>query len=711
MPGLRDLIDLFGDIFDQLTVTDGPIYVSPPPADWDPVTEPGSGILEDPYHLISTALAKAGGGRNVYLRGGQYVEAVKAVGVNGSESNTILVKPYRHEQVTIDCFVADFLHPSDKAFWKKVDDGGEDEYVWTQSFPGGEGAQITRGAFLETHQHTRLVTYHHLEDLRADNELDPRDLPTGDNRVWRAVENTATGETELVETDEFRNWVYMGPGIWFDPDPLRRELHIRMSHTHNKVIGWPDYTGPRDPSQVRLALSTQGSHAVFLQNCNHIRFSDLEIRFGGEDTIRIRNCSDIEFDHVNIRAGSRAIRLEADDQLLPDGSEEHNADIVFQHCEIDGGTPTWFFRSDRKDEYRYVPADIPNATVAQVQTNHLGHATTSVLISSRRNASNIQIHHCKIFNGHDVCIFGERVRFHHNWVHNINDDALYMGSDALYMGSDETVTTDDARIYRNVITQCLSALSFAAKDPLGHVRIFRNLFDLRQPTLGIRPRHDGDNPMRQGQLFKSNGPEGPIDLWHNTCLTLNAGAKVVDGEAVDHNDAGFSHYANLQEGGDLAGRRRAFNNIFVAAYPVDGITKPIAFLPAGPKGPTDGNTYHRVGPPAPMVQAFIVAEDATEYFTLAAYHNEYGWEGQGWLADPTFVSYDTWAGYPFLDDDLRLRDGNVATVAIGMDDDIDSVERQAGGILALIFGHERGCYWGSWDRLHVGVDGNDVFPA
>jgi hypothetical protein len=41
MPGLRDLIDLFGDIFDQLTVTDGPIYASPPPADWDPVTEPG----------------------------------------------------------------------------------------------------------------------------------------------------------------------------------------------------------------------------------------------------------------------------------------------------------------------------------------------------------------------------------------------------------------------------------------------------------------------------------------------------------------------------------------------------------------------------------------------------------------------------------------------------------------------------------------------
>jgi hypothetical protein len=105
----------------------------------------------------------------------------------------------------------------------------------------------------------------------------------------------------------------------------------------------------------------------------------------------------------------------------------------------------------------------------------------------------------------------------------------------------------------------------------------------------------------------------------------------------------------------------ALNNIFVAAHPVEGITKPIAFLAGGLKGPTDGNTCHRVGPSAPTVQAFIVTGDGTKYFTLAAYHNEYGWEGQGWLADPTFVSYDTWAGYPFPDDDLRLRDGNVAT--------------------------------------------------
>jgi hypothetical protein len=78
MPGLRDPIDLFGDIFDQLTVTDGSIYVSPPPADWDPVTEPGSGTLEDPYHLISTALAKA---IQVKRSGSTYGYRVKSIDV------------------------------------------------------------------------------------------------------------------------------------------------------------------------------------------------------------------------------------------------------------------------------------------------------------------------------------------------------------------------------------------------------------------------------------------------------------------------------------------------------------------------------------------------------------------------------------------------------------------------------------------------------
>ena len=215
---------------------------------------------------------------------------------------------------------------------------------------------------------------------------------------------------------------------------------------------------------------------------------------------------------MHVRAGSRAIRFEAD---KPAG----NTSIVWHDSEIDGGMPTWFFRSDRKDEYRFVPATVKNATKAQVQENLLGKSTTAPMISTAKHAADIEIHHCEIFNGHDVCLFGHDMRFHHNWVHNINDDALFMGG--------EDADTEDAWIYRNVITQVLTVFSFASETPLGQMRIFRNLIDIREPTLGIRRGKPGDIPFRMGQFYKSNGLEGKIDWWHNTCLVLNAGASSV----------------------------------------------------------------------------------------------------------------------------------------------------------------------------------------
>jgi hypothetical protein len=687
--------DLFEGIFGGLCCTGGPIYVSPPPPNWDEATAPGSGTISDPYHSITTGITKAAGGHNVYLRGGQYIELVKVAGISGTPNCKILVQPYRHETVSIDCILPEFLNPTPLAHWDPVDNGGGDEFIWTQPFNGGQAEQVTRGAFLETHQHTRLITYGHLEDLRAPNELDPRDDPTGDNHVWiRDPVTHVKGPTK--DPKRYRNWVYMGPGIWFDPEC--RQVHIRLSHTHNSINGWPDYTGITDPRRVRLALSEELSHALFLTGCNHIRFKDLTVRFGGQDTIRLRDCNDIEFDHVNIRAGGNAIRLEAE-------PSEHNTKIVFQHCEVDGGIPTWFFRSDIKDGYFYVPADITDATANQVQENTLGSSTTNVLISSRQNASEVHIHHCKIFNGHDIIVFGNQTRFHHNWVHNINDDALFMGS--------KVSGTDEAWIYRNVITQCLTTLSFAADDPAGQMRIFRNLIDIRQPTLGIRPGHPGDNPFRQGQLYKSNGLEGPFDLWHNTCLVLNAGASTIDGHPADLNNAGFTHYKAFNDGTDVAGRRRAYNNIFVAAYPFQGITKPIAFLPPNTfHGPTDGNTYDRVGPQDPDVPGFVVTGDPAAYSDIGDYQAVYKpWEDRGRRENPEFLSFDYGDGQPHAGDDLRLQGSSPAkNTAIPMPGDMDNIERTAGGIFDLFFGHDRGCYWASWDRMWVGVDGLERFP-
>jgi hypothetical protein len=687
MSGVGDLLkDIVGDVV-GLFGTDDSIYVSPPPPGWNETADPGSGTISDPYHSITTGITMAAGGGTVCLRGGQYIEPVEVAGISGTPDRKIVVQPYRREKVTIDCLLPEFLDPT---HWEPADNGGEDEFIWTEPFYGGQAEQVTRGAFLETYQHTRLITYDHLEDLRAKNELDPRDATTGDNQVWDS--GGATGK--------YRNWVYMGPGIWFDPDPNCRQVHIRLSHTHNGINGWPDYTGITDPREVKLALSTELSHALFLRHCSHIRFKDLTVRFGGQDTIRLRDCCDIEFDHVNIRAGSSAINLHAEEN-------EHNKKIVFQHCEVDGGIPTWLFRSDIKNGYSYVPAETTNATANQVQENTLGAGTTAVLISSGKNASEIQIHHCKIFNGHDTAVFGNQMRFHHNWVHNFNDDLYIQGKGG---------STDEAWIYRNVITQCLTALSFAAKEPAGQVRIFRNLIDLRQPILGTRPGHRCDNPFRQGQLYKdSNELEGPFDLWHNTCLVLNAGATTVDGQQLQLNVAGFSHYKRFEdEHHNVAGQRRAYNNIFVAAYPFQGIIKPIAFLPPNTfQGPTDANTYHRAGPQGPNVSRFEVSgHPATTFPDISDYRQVHKpWEDSGRREDPGFVSFDYYDGQPHLDDDLRLQDGSPAkNAAILMPADMANIERAAGGIFAWFFGHDRGCYWASWDRMCVGVSGLERFP-
>jgi hypothetical protein len=113
------------------------------------------------------------------------------------------------------------------------------------------------------------------------------------------------------------------------------------------------------------------------------------------------------------------------------------------------------------------------------------------LRATRRNVGVI-VHHCEIFNAHDSYVFGDGMEFHHNWVHNLNDDGIAVSAHA---------ETNNAKIYCNVMTQCLTALSFAANE-VGPVHIYGNLFDLREPTLGRRPTGGAvPDSLRQGHAL------------------------------------------------------------------------------------------------------------------------------------------------------------------------------------------------------------------
>ena len=676
-------------------------YVSPPPAGVAVEDAPiGAGTFEDPFHSIAHAIRQANGGGTVYLRNGQYVESIDVTGISGTGDRPIVVRPRNVERVTIDSTVLQFRGPIPNTDWEPVP-GQEGEFISTARFdptPGAGSTVVSAGAFIDREdpetgraRHTRLVSYDRLEDLRSQNQL-----WTDDVAGHETLKKDEHGN--WVPTGILRQYVYMGPGIWFDKRTGAdgRRVHIRLSPTTNQIDGWPDYTGQADPRRLRLALSTDESHVLRLVTCQNMRFENLTMRFGGLDTIRLRNCAEVVFDHITIWAAGRAIRLEIDN----DSSEELNRDIEVKHCEIDGGLPTWFFRSDRKDEYNFRP--VPGGPVEE---NGLGHATGGTLISSDLRARAIAVHHCEILNGHDVAAaFGDSSTFHHNWVHNINDDGLIMTG---------TPDTENAKIYRNAITQCLTGLSFAGGQ-VKQLYIFRNLFDLRKRTLGNRPRQTGEqHSLRHSLFFKDGASEGPFDLFHNTCLVLDPGGigDPPDGIVA----AAFRHYGFPLD--DHQGRRRAVNNIFVAVYSQPGRAKAIAFLPPNTfAGPTDGNLYHRLG--TGDLEKFLVPTHVQGAFKkhpeLHTYQDdEFPYEKDGRSKDPLFRSFDAIAGAPLPTDDLRLQANSPARNSpVTLPGELKNMDKAASGFgpFYILFPRDRGCYYWSGDRLRVGVEGRRRFP-
>jgi hypothetical protein len=329
---------------------------------------------------------------------------------------------------------------------------------------------------------------------------------------------------------------------------------------------------------------------------------------------------------------------------------------VLTNCLVDGGMPPWYFRSDRKDGYDYL---LNGATLH----NGLGETTVRALLEGVGDCTETTIRYCEFSNGHDLLLFGMTMDFSRNWVHNLNDEALYA----------ETRGVTGLKVHENVIEQCLSGLSFAADNLPGNgASVYRNLFDLRRPTAGVRPRPAGAEPaepLRLGQFFKGNFPDGRLDLFHNTVLVKNQ----TDGRSS------LAHLNDAQPDADPPvcpfHPRRSFNNIFVTVNLVEKARKPISWLP-NPTWPaaTDGNCYFRTGEFAvgdlfrhfryafPGITGIVPgagfptleALRAGTIFKHSRLAHPPGYEASSIAEDPRFRSVDP-ALEPAPEDDLRLR--------------------------------------------------------
>jgi hypothetical protein len=652
------------------------------------------GTLDKAFRTIAKGVSVLKAGDVLNLRHGVYIEPVDIAGKAGP----IVIRSYPGEHAYIDGSLPQFRKNNNSDWVRAVlvdPTAHPDEYIsvemFTQEF-------VNRGAFLDRNPYTRLITYSKLEDLRATNQTFDK-LNAADPRPGPAV----FLECEAADTDQacatypgqdhrfkpagYRHpWVYMGPGIWFDNanGNANGKIHIRLSRTTNNVPGLADYAGDVDPGLVPLAISPKNLTTLTVRGSTDVRLENLSVRYGGEYTVQVQNNVNVTFDHVRIFAGSYGMR----------GSSNG---LVFRNSEIDGGVPTWYFRSDRKSEYFFVDAG------GAIVSNNLGKQTVIALLLGNPNDLNTEIANSEFRHAHDLYLAGRSLRFHHNWINNLNDEGLFLDS----------ANNPDLRVFQNVITKTLSPISLAGGKFAGPLFIYRNLIDVREPSAGYRPRFTGDTDIwRYGNTFKSNEVDGPHALFQNTFLVYAQGGQ-----------ASYLHYRNLQ--GD--GLRRSFNNIFVAVNPDAQSDKSITFLPSPCfPGPTDSNDYYRIGAAtAPAYRyleyscsglsgkagSFLTLQDlweqASGLFQQSKSQYAPGYEANSVESNPQFRHIGTDGKFQSTDD-LRLGQGSPAIgkgVALPTDlNDMDPLRVEGGhpDIGAYPFGSA---------PLRVGVDGRKSYPG
>jgi Right handed beta helix region len=647
-----------------------------------------------PFRTIEKGISVLSPGDTLNLRRGNYAESVVI-----KDKQDITIRSYREELATIDGCVLEFRQANNRdwepaSVYEPNTPDILEEYVSCQSFAlDSDDDRVNRGAFLNQEPYTRLITYSRLEDLRAKNQTWDLKLSPSDSRPGPEV---IKGPHGGHPTGFRRPWVYMGPGLFFNKGTGR--VHIRLSHTNNNIPGLADYRGELDPRKLGLAISHKDRPTLLIQKSNSVRFENLSIRFGGDFTIKVEKSKGTEFDHVRILASTYGVNLGAGEKT------------ILSHCEVNGGLPSWYFRSDRKDVYKFKDGNT-------VKTNNLGAHTSQTLLFGSPEHTNLTIHNCEFLNGHDLSFFGHDIEFRYNWVHNLNDEALIL----------DMHKTSGLHILQNVITQCLSGISFAGDKTGGQIFIYRNLFDLRRPTAGRRPSLLRDQEVfRYGHFYKSNHKDGPLDLFQNTCLVLGQNEQV-----------SYSHYGNT---GSIY-PRRSFNNILIAVNPdADSDIRFMYLPPPTFPGPTDGNCYFRIGMNTKPLFVFgaykfqnvlhpgrtfkylesvLEPDDAlrpnSDLFQQSKTQYPPGYEANSIEDDPLFrrIAAD---GTPRSNDDLRLQSNSPARgKGIVLPSELKPLDPLAPLAPSPPFppsepNPDIGCYQFGKPGLMVGVDGRRHFP-
>lgn len=541
-----------------------------------------AGSKTEPWKTLAHAVKQLKPGNTLYLRGGVFYEHV-ALSVSGTTKEPIVVRSYPGELAIIDGGLREF-YESPATAWEPAPGGvtGEFRSVKPYNDLGSAGDQThLLGNFGDSM--IPLQGYKFMSDLRSANVY--FNLP--------------------VNVGPEGN-IYCGPGICHD---LKTgHIHVRLAHTKMKYLPADDnYSGETDPRKVPLVIAGhQGGSPLSLRNVRHVRVQDLVVRGSRGPTVEVEGAEDIEFDGLTVYGGSTCFVVK----------ETVGLRILNTACR--GIAAPWTFRGSLK--YRAIEARIFSASGWQ---------------PTPFENRDFELAYSEFTDCVDGVFIGnvKRVRFHHNLVENISDDAVFITATTAYDG---VTHGGDLHIYQNRFARCLTTFAFgvghgrqkvieAGQQTGSGAHIYRNAFDYRQPVLYHQPASEKEpqEVTSKGRFASDHGSPAwePMNIYHNTIIA---------------DEKPRYTYGTWGLGGAMGRgtRRRVFNNVIVQLQELPGYFLP----PTTTDFQADGNLFWSFGQGDTQEKLFAKFRQSKEFVASKEKYPP-GWGASDRVADPKFESF------------------------------------------------------------------------
>jgi hypothetical protein len=392
------------------------------------------GSKDAPWKSIAHALKQISAGDTLYLRGGTYYEPVYCA-VAGTADKPITIRSHPGELAIIDGAIREFFENPGEA-WELYPSGAVGEYRSTDRY---KNLRNIHGRFGDSM--VGLQVYYHVEDLRGERYVGPG--------VWY---NRATGHVHA------RLAHYEVSGV------IRARTPLTFKYLPHRLHKLESYQGETDPRKLPLIISAFHSLPLLIDRAQHVRFQGLVIRGGGYDAVDLRHGEHIEFDNVTIYAGAYGLRA------------RNTGPMKLHNSAIYGSVPPWSTRGETSLMER--PWESKGKDLTRLNTHALIIPAAGDEYSVYYFPYNHQweISYCEFADAHDGVYLGDidGLKFHHNYVHNFQDDGVYLSSfRKLY-----SPQHGPRQFYQNVISGCIMSFAFGGDARLSSdVHVYRNVLD------------------------------------------------------------------------------------------------------------------------------------------------------------------------------------------------------------------------------------------